>query len=309
MRIKLGVGIDKKFEHDMVRRFFFVIFSFCLCISRSISAEECYYSEDYESEQPCDPVVYEFEGFCSPAWIWIPDAPLFRPFVADPRALSFSIGWRFGDSVFNKNTAPVSFDNHFGVFRLDNPYGTYGTLQLEIEAGVWAVFEHTDRLMPLDNADYAVAVPLVYCTGPWKFRLRAWHMSSHLGDEFMAQHPEITRRNPSAEYLDFFVSYEPTWQLRIYGGIGYVLRSDKVFPCKHFYAEYGIETRLAEWNNCYLGSQLWGRPFVAAHFRTREDNDFRFDGTFVAGYEWARLSGIHRSVRIFGEYHTGFSFE
>ncbi|GAB4229776.1 MAG: hypothetical protein Tsb0021_07680 [Chlamydiales bacterium] len=235
--------------------------------------------------------------------------PLFRPFAADPRQVTFSVGWRFGDQLFNPHTAPVSYGNHFGVFRLNDPWGYRGALQLEIEGAIWALFEHTDHTAPLVNTDYYVGIPLVYSTGDWKFRLRWWHLSSHIGDEYLLEHPGFDRKNASAEYLDYFISYEPSWCLRLYAGFGAILRSDSSFKCKSFYAEYGGEWRISQWNTYFRQSCLWGRPFVAAHFRTREDNDYDFDGTLAFGYEWEKCGCWPKRIRLFGEYHNGFSVE
>lgn len=263
----------------------------------------------------------EFEGRCDHCELGCPCglqphfellpacAPLFRPFAADPRQVTYSVGWRFGDQLFNPHTAPVSFGNHVAFFRINNPWGCPGALQLELEGGVWALFEHCDHIAPLDNADYYVGLPLVYCHGSWKHRLRLWHLSSHLGDEFMVEHPQFVRTNPSAEYLDYFLSYEPSPCLRLYGGLGVILRSDETHPCKRFYAEYGGEWRYRWGNICFPCSRIHGRPFFACHFRSYEDNNFDFDGTFVAGYEFTKCAGCYKRLRIFGEYHNGFSVE
>lgn len=264
----------------------------------------------YHDECACDDTC-EWDGVHSDnsCIVILPEGPpLFRPFAADPRQVTFSVGWRFGDQLFNPHTAPVSFGNHLSLFRVYNPLGYCGTLQLELEGGLWALFEHTDRIAPLDNADYYIGFPLVYCIDNWKFRLRGWHLSSHIGDEFLQLHPCFDRRNASAEYVDFFVSYEPGC-LRFYGGMGFIVRSDPEFRCKKFYAEYGLETRLDQWGYYFSTSRLWGRPFAAAHFRTRADNDYGFDGTFTFGYEWTKLCGLQRCIRLFGEYHKGYSVE
>ena len=56
-------------------------------------------------------------------------------------------------------------------------------------------------------------------------------------------------------------------------------------------------------------SGVLGRICTGAHFRTREDNDYKFDGTFVVGYEWSRTYCDYKKVRLYYEYHTGYSLE
>lgn len=49
---------------------------------------------------------------------WLPeDPPLFRQFVADPRQVTYSVGWRFNDDALCRNTIPVSFGDYFGLYR------------------------------------------------------------------------------------------------------------------------------------------------------------------------------------------------
>lgn len=80
------------------------------------------------------------------------------------------------------------------------PYG--GDMEFGVEGAVWAVFAPLDESSPLIDADYYVGFPLVYAFDNWQFRLRGYHVSTHLGDEFLLNHPGFDRRNPSAEYLD-----------------------------------------------------------------------------------------------------------
>ena len=53
---------------------------------------------------------------CCDGGIWMPeDPPLFRPFIADPRQLTYSVGWRFNDNAATKNVIDVSFVFFFNI--------------------------------------------------------------------------------------------------------------------------------------------------------------------------------------------------
>ncbi len=240
--------------------------------------------------------------------IWFPEDPvLFRPFVADPHAINFSGGWRLNDQAFVKNVIDVSLGNTMGIYRWLDVWG--GQLQIEVEGAVWVCFDPLHNSSPLLNADYYGGIPITYSVGPWAFRLRGYHISSHIGDEFLLNHPEFDRRNPSAEYLDFYASYYPTDDIRLYGGIGAVVSQDKSYPFGRFYAETGLELHLSQLGFINDRQQLFGRPFFSMHFKFQTKQEKHINQTYVLGYEWGKLCGLQRVFRLFLEYHDGYSYE
>lgn len=248
------------------------------------------------------------EGSC---WgIWFPEDPiLFRPFVADPRAINFSGGWRLNDQALVKNVIDVSFGNTMGVYRWLDVWPWGGQLEIDVEGAVWVCFDPLHSSSPLMNADYYGGVTIDYAAGPLAFRLRAYHISSHIGDEFILNHQEFDRRNPSAEYLDLYVSYYPTDDIRWYGGIGAVVAQDRSFPFGRFYAEAGVELHLNQLGWIDQRQQLFGRPFFGMDFKYQTKQDKHINQTYVLGYEWGKLVGLQRLFRIFVEYHDGYSYE
>jgi hypothetical protein len=154
---------------------------------------------------------------CDSGGIWLPeDPPLFRPFMADPREVCYSVGWRFNDNALTKNIIDVSFGDSLAIYRWCDVWPLHGQLQFEIEGAVWAIFDPCQESAPLINADYYVGFPLSYAIDRWQFRLRPFHISSHIGDEFLLNHPGFDRRNASNEYVDFFVSFDMTPEIRFY---------------------------------------------------------------------------------------------
>lgn len=247
---------------------------------------------------------------CRLTGVFMPECPvLFKPLLADPRQLWYSIGWRFDDHVFVQNIIDVSFADTFPVYRWWNVFFCGDSLQVEIEGALWAIFDPLHYSSPLVNADYYGGIPITYAVGPWSARLRMFHISSHIGDEFLLYHPDFVRLNPSAEYIDLFISYQFTPELRIYGGYGYILQCDESFPFRRNYLEWGVEAYFRHGQFFSSKHCLSGEPYFAMHFRAREDNDFQEDGTYVLGYEFSKHSGLCRKWRIFAQYHQGFSCE
>ena len=78
--------------------------------------------------------------------------------------------------------------------------------------------------MDLLNADYYVGFPISYRSGAWSGRLRLFHQSSHLGDEFLLQTqdtqpvPPAPRINLSYEAVEMLGSYERDGRRVYFGG-------------------------------------------------------------------------------------------
>ena len=276
-----------------------MIFLLLSAVSASLLASRC--------DQDCD-----WDEFCCDrlpnSLIWMPEGPpLMRPFLADPRRIAMSVAWRRDDDLFHENLGPISFGNQLDFMRWCRPCGLPGEFQWGIEGAIWAIFEHTEYSAPLVNADYYVAFPFTYALGPWRFRFRAYHISSHIGDEFLLYNPGFDRKNASFEFLDFFVTYQRGEWWRLYGGLGVIARSDEEFRCKKFYAEYGLDFVMPWLMTCWPESRLIGQPFFGMHYRTRAENDYKFDGWYVLGYQLGKQCGLERRARLFLEYHSGYS--
>lgn len=242
--------------------------------------------------------------------VWFPESTvLFEPLIANPRDPVYSIAYRWGDEILSKNQIAFSLGDIFPIYRFFNVWG--GDMQIDIGACMWANFDMNPTIKvrnesaELVTTDYILSIPLSYSRGNYSFRLRVYHISSHLGDEYMVTHPTIGRLNPSFEAIDFFASYQFQDSLRFYIGPGVILHSDESFPMNNFYFEYGFEFRpiVTKFNH----PRLYGTPFLALDCQNWEMHDYRPSLTIQAGYEWSKLERAGRNVRIFFEYHNGYS--
>lgn len=298
------------------RTLFLVSFLSILCIY----GEETHADGEYLDFTEC---VYEWDGGlstclsdsefaeqCGKWGVWLPeDPPLFRPFVADPRQITYSVGWRFNDHTLTRNVIDVSYADSLPVYRWFNVWFCGGQLQFDVEGALWAVFDPLHDSSPLMDADYYVGFPVTYAIGDWAFRLRGFHISTHIGDEFLLNHPYFHRKNPSAEFFDFFASYQIIDEMRLYGGIGWIACQDDSCRTGPFYAEAGLELRLPQLGFFSDCNRLYGQPFYGMHFRYRTDLKKHLDSTYVLGYEFGKTSGLQRRMRIFLEYHDGYSLD
>lgn len=252
----------------------------------------------------------EYAARCGLTGVWFPEEPvLFHPFIADPRQVTYSVGWRLNDQALVKNVIDVSYGDTCAFYEWVNVWPWNGRLRIELEGALWAVFSPLQYSAPLINADYYCAIPITYAIDRWAFRLRGYHISCHIGDEFLLNHPHFRRRNPSAEYLDFFVSHDLTDDIRVYGGIGWIVDQDKSFINDRFYAEGGAELRLHQLAYISRCNRLYVVPIYGMHFRFRRDFKHHIDATYVLGFEVGKFSGLCRKFRTFLEYHDGYSCE
>lgn len=242
--------------------------------------------------------------------LWFPeDPPLFRPFMADPREICYSAGWRFNDQVFNKNVIDVSYGDSLPIYRWFDVWPWCGDLQFDVQGALWALFDPLHESSPLIDADYYIGFPLTYAVGNWAFRLRGYHISTHIGDEFLLNHPGFDRRNPSAEFIDFYVSDQFTDDIRLYGGVGYIVHQDESFIRSRFFTQAGVEVRLSDLGFYSCANSLYGEPIFGMNFAWTKDYGSNIDQTYVLGYEFGKTIGLRRKTRLYLEYHDGFSYE
>lgn len=255
---------------------------------------------------------------CCSDGIWFPQSTeLFPTLVADPRQPMFSGSYRFDDRILGSRIGQAAYGDDFPIYRWLNIclFGVLGDLQVGTQAGVWAVFKFADDrikretgdTVALMNTDFWVGLPIAFASGCWAFRLRGYHESSHLGDEFLVATPGIIRVNPSREAIDFFVAYFLGDAIMLFGGVGNNIRSDPSFHIAPWYVEYGFELRI-------LGRRmrqqcLYFQPFLATYFRNWQDWQWRFDATYRLGWEWSKLQGIGRKNRTYIEWHDGYSLD
>ncbi|MEM9660200.1 MAG: DUF1207 domain-containing protein, partial [Planctomycetota bacterium] len=191
---------------------------------------------------------------------------------------------------------------HVGLLR----YGTSGDVrpegwQLSIEG---AALVRLDRDMKMDvtATDYRFGIPLTWGDAVSQTKFAYYHLSSHLGDEFLLVNSGFPRLNYSRDVLVLGHSFYFTEELRIYGEMGYGVYTDISEPWEF---QFGFD-----WSP-FGNTGPRGAPFAAVNGHLREEVDF--GGNFVAQAGWAwRRSPASGMFRLGVEYYNGkneqFSF-
>ncbi|WP_372719323.1 DUF1207 domain-containing protein [Immundisolibacter sp.] len=231
---------------------------------------------------------------------WFPTPELFRPALADPKEPRFFVSPRHYDTDTDKLwLVEVGYGADFPVYgRIDEAGNGWN---IGISGGLFGLFNLEGDSFDLINADYTVGMPLAWRQGRTSGRLRLYHQSSHLGDEFLlTAAPE--RINLSFESLEALVAYDLT-PFRVYGG-GEVLVHREPADLDRLMAHAGAE---------YFGDSqarllpgLRGRPFIGLDLKSFAEHDWSVDGSLKLGMQFDAPHTDHY-LRLMVEGYRGYS--
>jgi hypothetical protein len=191
----------------------------------------------------------------------------------------------------------ITLGGRAGLWR----HGTAGEwrpegLQIDIEGAAMPRLD-LDEESDLVSADFRFGIPVTYGTARYQTKMAYYHLSSHLGDEFLLSHPGYPRLNFSRDVLVHGHSFYATEWLRLYAEIGWAFASDVSEPWEF---QFGAEYRPA-W-----GTGWRGAPFAAVGTHLREEIDF--GGNLVTQFGWAwRRSPASGLFRMGLQYYNGKS--
>ncbi len=228
----------------------------------------------------------------------LPQGEVFCGLLADPKSVHSFISVLDGTAEeFPSQIGAVGIGDSFGVFR-------WGIMQLSVAGSVFSQFDLGAPSYDLINADYVVAVPVTFRYQGFSGRLRIYHQSSHLGDEFLLRaQPE--RENLSFESFELMLSQDLGW-LRLYAG-GERLLDPSPTDLSRWLAHGGLEMRpeasLLEIDP--LGSI---RVIGAADVKSSEEQDWEPAVSIRGGLEGGRVESPGVPVdrwQLLVEYYDG----
>ena len=237
--------------------------------------------------------------------VFLPEGDLFCPLLADPKAERSFVSFLRGDFPALQAGVDVGEDMSIGAVGLGDAFplvrfggSTPGDgLQVAIVGSIFAQFDMGTESIDLINADYLVGVPVTVRWSGFSSRLRLYHQSSHLGDEFLLR-TELQRENLSFEALELLLSQE-FGPLRAYAGGEYLFNREPE-TLDQTLAHVGLEAR---------AGQLRGVRFVAAaDAKMVEQRDWDPGLSARAGIEfayWRDESHPPRLWAILFEFYDG----
>lgn len=261
--------------------------------------------EDGESLWRGEPIDYFLPaagfggGYRSPwGWTLLPEGLIYRSYLAGPKESRFRTVWSHDDRL--GWIWDITLGGRVGMFR----YGTTHAddirpqgLQVDVEGAAFPRLDPEEE-RDLISADFRFGIPVAYSIGRYETKLAYYHLSSHIGDEYLLKNPTFVRINYVRDSIVWGNAYYVSDDVRLYGEVAYA-----------FYTSGGadpIELQAgAEYSPAHF-TGVRGAPFAAVNGHLREEFDFGGNLTVQAGWQW-RGNRNRRLVRAGGEYSNGKS--
>lgn len=237
-------------------------------------------------------------------FVWFPYGDLFCPLIADPKREGSFLSYVRGTSgsAFATDIGAVGIGDRLGLFRSNGPTIGEG-IQLSLQGNIYAQFDLNAPSFDLINADYTIGLPLTMRRGGLSARIRLYHQSSHLGDEFILR-GGVIRENLAFQSLEGLLSGE-AGPIRVYGGGEYVFGANPQ-EVETRLGHGGIELRQP--GNLPIPGLRAARLIAAVDVKTIQELDWNVAWSGRAGLEVGGFPGsAHRSRRwsLLGEYYSG----
>ena len=210
---------------------------------------------------------------------------------------------RLGGEVFHEKNAGwfwgATIGNRFGLFRYGNddvmnPEG----FQVDIDGSAQVRLD-IDNELDVSSVDFRGGIIGTWGSRVGQTRFGYYHISSHLGDEFLLKNPTFPRLNFVRDVLIWGQSVDLTEYLRIYAETGYAFSSEVSQPWEF---QFGFD---------WIGPQkatCSAAPFLAMNGHLREEVSFGGNVTLHAGWAW-RATNSRRLLRLGLFYQNGKSVQ
>ena len=223
---------------------------------------------------------------------------VFAPLLADPRELQFALRLAFLHN--NATAAEVAVGHYYGIYRWALPKHN-GAVQLNIGGGIFPLFNFSQN-RDLQVIDFYANLPLDVRIGKWSGRFMLYHVSSHLGDDYIRANnltsSEIPPQN-SWNSLRSILSYDIKPALRVYGGYTYNILAYPADVQKTQAFQSGFEITSHVINNPHAQAywandiQWWERTTYKAQFNSQ------------VGVKIGRKPTYGRGISYFFEFTAG----
>ncbi len=249
------------------------------------------------THSPWQPNVFQPSSRTDSGWEILPPGLLYRAYLAGVKEPRFSAVWlteRKRGLIWE-----TTLGGRVGIFRVGNPNAPDGATQFDLEGAAFARVDPEEN-SDLEAVDFRVGLFVTRRTGPWATKIGYYHVSSHIGDEFLLRNPGFPRKNYVRDSFLSGISYDMTPDIRLYGELGYALSYEGgALPLEfQFGAEYSP----------MLTPELRGAPYAAINGHVREDFGYSGSINIHAGWQW-KGRNTKRRFRIGVQYYSGPSLQ
>ncbi len=215
------------------------------------------------------------------SWQILPDGLIYRSYLAGVREP------RMATHIFNDRDEGALADSTIGARVGLLRHGTQGPamvqgFQLDFEAAA-LLRQDLDVDLEVVSTDFRAGIPLTFGFGRYQTKLAYYHLSAHLGDEFI-ERTGTPRINYVRDVIVWGHSLQVTNDVRVYGEVGWSFYNDGGSEPWEF--QFGMEYSPI----CKLGPR--GAPFFALNGHLREEVNFGGNLTVQTGWQWrSRVGG------------------
>jgi hypothetical protein len=232
-------------------------------------------------------------------WQILPAGLLYRSYLAgekEPRIAWTRLHDRNRGAIWE-----VALGGRVGLLR----NGTRGAWhaegwQIDLEGAALPRVDPEEVSHALEATDYRVGLLWTRRRGPTAVKAGYYHISSHVGDEFLENNPGFVRINYVRDSLVAGVMHDLSPDLQVYGEIGYAVGVGGGAEPLEF--QFGLQ---------YLPLRdVWrgGAPFAAVNAHLREEVDFGGGVNVLAGWRWRGEDSGHL-LRVGLQYYNGKSIQ
>lgn len=244
-----------------------------------------------------NPMALESPFVFGEAWTWqvLPDSILYKSYLAGNHES------RFGTQIVSidklGNFWDATLGGRAGILRYGttDPYEPQG-YQLDIEGAAFPRLNlHYQR--DLESVDFRFGVPLTMRRGAWQTKFGYYHLSSHLGDEYMITHGSLTRLNYVRETIMLGLGVFLNPNFRLYGEVDYAFIVDG--SAKPWEFQFGAEYSPLD------APRFRGAPFFAVNGHLHQEVNYSGSLTAQIGWQWRGRTG--HLLRTGFQYFNGLS--
>lgn len=255
------------------------------------------------SDLDAEPVSYSQDEFLAvDSWHdeWgvygLPQGFIYRAYLASPKET------RLGTALLNiPGDSTAMWDSTIGGKIALLRIGTRDPLrprgfQVEVEASAQARLDLPEQ-NDVRATDYRFGLPFTWGDERHQWRFSYYHISSHLGDEFIDKTPGFPRFSQSRDALGLGYSHYLTDALRVYAEAGWAFSSNASEPWEF---QFGVDYAPRNPTGCY------GAPFVAVNGHLRQELNYGGGFTVQGGWAW-RSDMTPGLLRMGLHYYNGAS--
>jgi len=252
--------------------------------------------EQFGTQQGGDQPLFVAEDAVDLDYDWrvLPVGVMYKSYLAgekEPRIQSVWLTDQHGDLVWE-----TALGGRFSFLR----YGTSDPVRPEgwemaFEGAALPRVDPDADSSPLIAVDYRIGLLSTWRFGPNAFKAGYYHLSSHLGDEFLINNPGFVRLNYVRDSAIVGWTRDLTRETQVYGEVAYAFNhEDGALPWEF---QYGIQ-----YSPRVPG--LLGAPFGGVNGHTRQDFHYETSINVVAGWQWWSEQSNH-TFRVGIQYYDG----